>query len=134
MGLIPHIDQHTAFPYWAASKGLPDEGNPLRLLHKVAKREQTQTVQVLDKEATIVASGNALELHTSEPLADPLVQSMQLRFDIGKGSSEVVGKACDNAIDRLDGEQVEIVRADGNSPDVALEFLHRFLPDRDIFG
>ena len=50
-------------------------------------------MQVFNQETTIVEPGNALELHTSDPFADPLVQPMQLRFDIGKGSSEVIGKA-----------------------------------------
>lgn len=89
---------------------------------------------MFNQETTIVEPGNALELHTSYPFANPLVKAMKLRLNIRKGSSEIVGKPGDNAVDRLQGVQVEIVGADGNSPDIVLEFLHRLGSNRDEVG
>lgn len=106
----------------------------LRLKHKVAKREQTKAAQVFNQETTVVEPGNALELHTSDAFANPLVKAMQLRLDIRKGSSEIVGKPGDNAIDRLNGDRVEIMGADGNRADIVFKFLQRLGSDRDEIG
>ena len=104
------------------------------MVHKVAEREQTETAQMLNQEPTIVEPGNALELDTSDAFANPLVKAMKLRLNMRKGSSEIVGKPGDDTIDHLDGVRAEIVRADGNSPDVVFKFLQRLETDRDEVG
>src|SRR3990172_3143431 len=105
--------------------------HPRTLCQLTAQGHQTQTGEVFEKPAPIVAARNAFELHGTQTSAYPMVKQGELILDRSKGSGKVAGKPGEDTVERKNGFEVEVVATDGEGAYTVFEFLYGLLADRD---
>ncbi len=99
----------------------PHKGNRPKLLCEAVQGYQAHPGKAFVKKTPIVASANALELHTAEAHSDPGIKIEELVLDSAKGRSEVMGKPSDNPVEVSNDVLVEVMGADGKGANSVFE-------------